>query len=191
MSDAHALPDPLRPSGLPYPSTPVVVRDQLPDKGPGAPASWGLRAAARLFDLLAVYVVSVSLIGLLGVETNADGELVGPVWPLFLFPVLFMAYETFLIGRNGQTLGKFLLRIRAIDWNRGGIASYQQAAIRAVVPGIFLFGTVVGGALGLLALIPVVIYLSSLVNPVFRGLHDRAAGTIVLAAPWVKRPRDD
>jgi len=144
-----------------------------------------------LFDLLAVYVVSVSLIGLLGVETNADGELVGPVWPLFLFPVLFMAYETFLIGRNGQTLGKFLLRIRAIDWNRGGIASYQQAAIRAVVPGFFLFGTVFGGALGLLALIPVVIYLSSLVNPVFRGLHDRAAGTIVLAAPWVKRPRDD
>ena len=195
MSDPDPLPDPssdpsatpLRPSGLPYPLQPPSERDDLPDAGPGAPASWGFRAGARLFDLFLIYVISVTLAGIFGVKTTEDGTLVGPLWPLFIFPVLFMLYETVLIGRGGQTGGKFLFRIRVVDWNRGGLASYQQAAIRALLPGVFLFGTVFGGVLSLLLLVPIAIYLSSLANPVYRGWHDRTAGTIVLASPWAKR----
>ena len=195
MPDPDSLPDPssdpslrpLRPSGLPYPLHPPVARDDLPDKGPGAPASWGLRAGARIFDYLLVSLPAVVVASWLGVEVTEDG-IEGPWWPRFIFPVAFMIYETLLIGRFGRTAGKLLFRVEAVDWERGGLAEYRQAAIRAIVPGIFLFLAVLGGAFGYLQYVAIVIYLSSLANVVYRGWHDRAAGTIVLSRP---RPTRD
>ena len=52
-----------------------------------------------------------------------------------------------------------------------------------IVPGTFLLLAVLGGAFGYLQYVAIVIYLSSLANVVYRGWHDRAAGTIVLSRP--------
>jgi uncharacterized RDD family membrane protein YckC len=177
-----------RSSGLPYPSEPPVVRDDLPDKGPGAPASWGKRAGARLVDILLISLPSLFLAQALGVEVvTRDGttEVTGSRWPLFIFPVAFIAYETFFIAWRGNTLGKYAFRAKVVAWERGDLPTYQESAIRALLPGIFLIiataGT--GSALALVIVVPVVIYLSSVFNRVYRGWHDKAADTIVLSAP--------
>lgn len=119
MNDSARAFDGSSPSGLPYPLDPPVIRDDLPDKGPGAPASWGLRA---------------------------------------------------------------------VSWERGTLPSIQEAAIRALLPGIFLFLAVSGGPFGYLQFVPIIIYLSSLTSPVYRGWHDKAADTIVLSYPHRFRP---
>ncbi len=165
-----------------------MVRDDLPDKGPGAPASWGKRAGARLLDVVLISLPSLLLAQALGVEVvTRDGttEVTGPRWPLFIFPVAFIAYETFFIGWRGNTLGKYAFRTKVVGWDGGNLPTYQDAAIRALVPGVFLLVAVAGGGspLSLAIIGTVVIYLSSLVDRVYRGWHDKAADTIVLSAP--------
>lgn len=187
MNDSAQPSDGNRPSGLPYPLNPPVIRDDLPDKGPGAPASWGLRAGARIFDFILISVPCGALAAALGSELTDDGW-DGPVWPRFIFPVAFMAYETVLLATRGNTLGKYAFRVKAVSWERGTLPSFQEAAIRAILPGIFLLLAVAGGLFSYLQLVPIVIYLSSLANPVYRGWHDKAADTIVLSSPRGLRP---
>lgn len=170
-------------SSLPYPSTPPTRRDELPDRGAGAPASWGKRAGARIFDLVLISLPSTIAAGALGVEYSADGDRSGPWWPLLIFPVAFIAYETFFLGWRGNTLGKYAFRIKAVSWRTGALPTYQETAIRALIPGIFFVAAVAGGMLSYLILVPVVIYLSSIADPIYRGWHDKAAETIVLNAP--------
>lgn len=187
----NSTPEPVgsgRPSGLPYPSAPPVSRDDLPDRGAGAPASWGKRAGARLLDLLLISLPSLFLASALGVGTvERDGvtELTGPRWPLLIFPVAFIAYETFFLGWRGNTLGKYAFRAKVVAWDTGELPTYQDAAIRALVPGVFLIVAIAGAGsmLSWLIVVPVVIYLSSLINPVYRGWHDKASDTIALSAP--------
>lgn len=103
--------------------------------------------------------------------------------------LLFLAYETCAVALWGKTVGKFVFRIRVAALGLGTRPRWSAAAIRAVVPvlGTLLMGLAEAtedisrrvawlvGALWTLA-----VYL-----PVFgvdrRGLHDRAAGTAVLA----------
>jgi uncharacterized RDD family membrane protein YckC len=176
-----------RATGLPYPPEPPLVRDDLPDKGPGAPASWGLRAGARIFDYILLSLPAAALADALGTRITSDGW-EGPIWPRFIFPVAFIAYETIFIAWRGNTVGKFLFRVKAVSWERGTLASVQEAGIRALLPGIFLLVAVAGGLLSYLQFVPIIIYLSSLTHPVYRGWHDRAADTIVLSAPRGLRP---
>lgn len=183
MPELEPSSDPVRPSGQPYPTHPPTRRDDLPDRGLGAPASWGLRAGARIFDYFLISLPIAVATSALGVEVTETGRVEGPLWPRFLFPIVFMLYETVCIGRFGQTGGKMLFRVQAVDWERGGLASYRQAAIRAIVPGVFLFVAVFGGVLGFLQFVAILIYLSSLADVVYRGWHDKAAGTIVLSRP--------
>ncbi len=182
--DPDPLATPIRPSGQPYPVRPPTERDELPAAGLGAPASVPRRAGARLVDFVGLSIPVALVTTTLGVEIDADtGRVEGPLWPRFVFPIVFMLYETVLIGRYGQTVGKALFRIQAVDWGRGGLASYRQAAIRAVVPGVFLLLAVLGGVLGYLQFVAIVIYLSSLADVLYRGWHDKAAATIVLSRP--------
>lgn len=171
-----------RPSNLPFPSSPPTTRDDLPDRGAGAPGSWGLRAAARLFDIVLIWYPCALLAGALGVEV-VDGEVVGPRWPSFLFPVVFVLYETLLVGRFGQTAGKWLCRIKVVDWDSGNLPPVSNALIRAAVPAMFLALSLLGGALSYLIFVVPLIYLTSIADSVYRGLHDKAARTIVLSAP--------
>ncbi|MFZ4517525.1 MAG: RDD family protein [Microthrixaceae bacterium] len=194
-------PDPVdpseRPSGLPYPLVPPTVRDDLPDRGfPGAPASWGMRALARIIDVVIVSFPFGFLVAALGTKTIAEGpdkgQLSGPAWPLLLFPICFILYETVLISMFGQTLGKWVCQVKAVQWSDGRLATLQEGFIRAFVPGVFLLVASAAAllgvpALGYLQFVPILIYLSSLANVIYRGPHDKAANTIVLAAPRSRR----
>lgn len=177
-----------RPSGLPYPADPPVIRDDLPDRGAGAPASWGKRAGARLLDVVLVSfpsILAAQALGMAVVEGDGGAAVRGARWPLLIFPVAFVVYETVLIGWRGNTLGKYAFRARVVSWERGDLPTYQEAAIRALVPGVFLIVAFasVGSVLSFLLIVPVAIYLSSVADAVYRGWHDKAADTIVLSAP--------
>ena len=183
-----------RPSGLPYPPVPPTVRDDLPEQRgvPGSPASWGMRAAARIIDFVLVSLPFAYLSNVAGVKQITSGpdkgDLTGPLWILLLFPVVYMAYETVLVSRTGQTVGKMLCRIKVVDWSTGMLLTPQQAAVRAFVPGVFLLvaaaAPLVGVPwLGFLQFAPLLVYVTVAASPVYRGVHDRAAGSIVLSAP--------
>ncbi len=188
-----------RESGLPYPLSPPEGREQLPERGlPGAPASWGLRALARIMDFIIVsfpFGFIGTALGVKTIESGPDkGELTGPLWTLLLFPIVFILYETVCISTWGQTLGKWVCQIKAVRWTDGHLAYRQEGFVRAAVPGVFLLVAYAAPLLGIPALsyllvVPVIIYMSSLANAIYRGPHDKAANTIVLAAPRLRRPR--
>lgn len=168
-----------RPSGLPYPDSTPFRRDDLPDRGqPGAPAAWGLRAAARIIDLVIVLLPANALASVLG--TEVDGRFEAPLWVLVVFPVTFMVYETVLVSRTGQTLGKIICRIKVVEWESGDLPTMQEALLRASVPGFFLFLYLLFPPL---LLVPVLIYLTSIADTLYRGVHDKMAHTVVLSAP--------
>jgi uncharacterized RDD family membrane protein YckC len=168
-----------KPSQLPYPDATPYHRDDLPDRGAaGAPAAWGLRAAARIIDFVIVLLPANALTSLLG--SDVDGRFRAPLWVLVIFPVTFMVYETVLVSRTGQTLGKFLCRIKVVEWESGDLPTTAEAFTRAIVPGIFLFLYL---AFPPLLLVPALIYLTSIADTLYRGVHDKAAHTVVLAAP--------
>ena len=186
-----------RESGVPYPLTPPRMREDLPERGlPGAPASWGLRALARIVDFILVSFPFTFVVAAIGVKTVSrgpdKGELTGPVWSLLLFPIAFILYETVLISTFGQTVGKWLCQIKAVRYSDGHLAYLQESFVRAFLPGVFLLVAYSAPVfdipyLGYLQFVPVVIYLSSLANVLYRGPHDRSATTIVLSAPRARR----
>ena len=184
-----------RSSGLPYPAQPPTTREDLPLRPlPGAPAAWGLRAAGRLIDYLLFTLLFGWLASLLGTGTTTKGDFTGPTWPLLLFPIFFLIYETVAISLNGQTLGKWVVQVKVVRYRDGGVPELSDATVRAFVPGIFFLlstiGVIAGASItGFLQYIPVLIYLSSIANILYRGPHDKAGGTIVLAAPRPKRER--
>lgn len=93
----------------------------------------------------------------------------------------YLAYEVVMVATRGQTLGKLGLGTRVMDGVSGGRPTLWQAATRAVVP---LAGVVVDAALGSVgvgALWVLVVYGSVLFDAHRRGLHDRAAGTVVVS----------
>ena len=114
-------------------------------------------------------------------ETTIDT----PDWFLIVTVVLPVLYEFLMTGWNGQTLGKMIVKVRVVRYLDGGRATWQQSAFRALVPAVpqFLALMLPPSAEVLrfvLALLGAWVYVSALFDPVLRGIHDRAAGTIVL-----------
>lgn len=83
-------------------------------------------------------------------------------------------YETLMIGFLGRTVGKIALGTRVVRLVDGGRPTWSEAAMRALVP--LALGAIpqVGVVLGL------VVYSLALWNPLRQGLHDKAAGTLVV-----------
>jgi uncharacterized RDD family membrane protein YckC len=87
-------------------------------------------------------------------------------------------YASLLIGLwNGQTLGMRACRLRCVDASTRHVPTPRQAAMRALVAGLF---TIPSEFLGL----GIVVQLVDLVMPAFdkmnRTVHDRAAHTVVV-----------
>lgn len=157
-------------------------RDDLPDRGRlGAPAAWGARAAARILDLVIVLIPMNAVALVLGDRTDTGVE--APLWVRLIFPITFLAYETVLVSRNGRTIGKMLFRTTAVEWTTGELPTPKEAFIRALVPGVFYFLYLIGGSFSLLFFLPPVIYLTSVADTLYRGIHDKLANTIVLFTP--------
>ena len=75
---------------------------------------------------------------------------------------IFVLVHAFFIGLFGQTLGMAVARIRCVSITDGGAVGIPRALLRAVLLGLFVPAMISDGD--------------------GRGLHDRAARSIVVAA---------
>ncbi len=96
-------------------------------------------------------------------------------WLIFNMALTSVAfiYETLMIARLGRTVGKIALGTRVVRTD-GGRPGWSAAVMRALVP--LSLGAIpqVGLLLGVL------VYSLALWNPLRQGLHDKAAGTLVV-----------
>ena len=93
----------------------------------------------------------------------------------------YLVYEVVMVVLRGQTLGKMALGTRVVGDPSGRLPSLWQAATRAVVP---MAGVLVEVGIGLTAVGAfwvLAVYGSLLLDDRRRGLHDKAAGTMVTA----------
>jgi uncharacterized RDD family membrane protein YckC len=128
--------------------------------------TFGQRVLARLLDGLVLLVPATLLVVLPGTATLVVGF------------VLHAVYETMLVARNGQTLGKAALGLRVVDADEGTTPSVAQAITRwALLLGIPTLLTLGPRPAGLAY--DVVLFALVLRPPLHRGPHDYAAGTIV------------
>jgi uncharacterized RDD family membrane protein YckC len=83
-------------------------------------------------------------------------------------------YFTLMIGLFGRTVGKMAAGTRVVRAVDGGQVSWTGAVMRALVPLAVGAVPTVGFALTM------VVYSFALFSPLRQGLHDRAAGTLVV-----------
>ncbi|WP_037853325.1 RDD family protein [Streptomyces sp. NRRL S-340] len=142
-------------------------------------AESGRRTLARIIDLILVGIVVWVVTWALRVNEstmNADQVEVGTsIWQSVVGVVLYLAYDTFMTARSGQTLGKKWLGMRVADLSDGSTPSAATALGRAAVlwvPFWFccacLWLAVCGGW-------------SYFDRPYKQGLHDKAAKTVVVS----------
>ncbi|MFI6035687.1 RDD family protein [Streptomyces sp. NPDC051315] len=154
-----------------YPADPLAGMPPLADSGK--------RTLARIIDMVMVAVVVWLLTLGFGVnEYDMDGDRVEVGKSLaqsLVAAVLYVAYDTFMTARSGQTLGKKWLGMRVANLENGSTPSAQVALIRALVlwvPFAFccacLWTAVCGGW-------------SFFDKPYKQGLHDKAAKTVVVS----------
>ncbi|MFJ4336471.1 MULTISPECIES: RDD family protein [unclassified Streptomyces] len=142
-------------------------------------ADSGRRTLARIIDMILVGIVVWLLSWAFNVqEYTVDGDDVS-VGKSFgqsvIAAVLYIAYDTYMITRTGQTLGKKWLGMRVANLDDGATPAVQTSLIRALVLWIpFAFccacvWTIIAGGW------------SFFDKPYKQGLHDKAAKTVVVS----------
>ena len=136
-------------------------------------ASIGQRALAQVIDSVLIgiplFFVSTSISGDL---TDADSGSLLFVTVLWLGVSLF--YNTAMIAVYGATIGKRIMKLTVVNRSDGSAVTWTYAAVRALVPTVAGLIPVIGLAANL------VVYLRAIFHPLRQGLHDAAAGTIVV-----------
>ncbi|WP_191870615.1 RDD family protein [Streptomyces filipinensis] len=154
-----------------YPTDPLAGMPPLADSG--------RRTLARIVDMILVGIVVWLLTWAFGVreyQVNDDHIEVGrSVAQSVIAAVLYIAYDTFMMTKYGQTLGKQWLNMRVANLDNGATPSAQTNLIRALVlwlPFAFccacVWTAICGGW-------------SFFDKPYKQGLHDKAAKTVVVA----------
>ncbi|QNP72440.1 RDD family protein [Streptomyces roseirectus] len=167
--------------GGPYGNDPYGGAPQGNDPLAGMPplAPSGKRTLARIIDMILVGVVVGLLTWAFRVnEYDMSGDDVDygkSFWQSLVAAVLYIAYDTVLTARTGQTLGKRWLGMRVANLENGSNPSTQTALARAAVlwvPFAFccacLWTAISGGW-------------SFFDRPYKQGLHDKAAKTVVVS----------
>ncbi|WP_405583318.1 RDD family protein [Streptomyces sp. NBC_01092] len=169
------------PGGGPYGGDPYGGGGYPADPLAGMPplADSGKRTLARILDMILVGIVVWLLTWGFGVtELDVDTDKVEYSKSLAqsaIAAVLYIAYDTALTVRTGQTLGKKLLNMRVANLDNGATPSVQTSLIRAAVlwiPFAFccacIWTAICGGW-------------SYFDRPYKQGLHDKAAKTVVVS----------
>ncbi|MFD4787902.1 RDD family protein [Streptomyces sp. NPDC058459] len=162
---------PQGPGGPGHPGDPLAGMPPLADSGK--------RTVARVIDMIVVGIVVLLLTWAFGVsqyDVNADRMEVGKsLGQSVIAAVLYIAYDTILIARTGQTLGMRWFRMRVANLRDGATPSPQSSLARALVlwlPFAFccacVWTAICGGW-------------SYFDRPYKQGLHDKAAKTVVVA----------
>ncbi|MFF4500236.1 RDD family protein [Streptomyces sp. NPDC001401] len=154
-----------------YPTDPLAGMPPLADSG--------RRTLARIIDLILVGIVVWALTWAFNVheyDVNGDHVSYGKSFAQSLIAaVLYIGYDTYLISKSGQTLGKKWLSMRVANLENGSTPSVQTSLARAAVLWIpFAFccaciWTAISGGW------------SYFDRPYKQGLHDKAAKTVVVS----------
>ncbi|MER6085595.1 RDD family protein [Streptomyces sp. NPDC001833] len=154
-----------------YPADPLAGMPPLADSG--------RRTLARIIDMILVGIVVVLLTLAFRVsEYQMEGDKISAGRSFaqsLVAAVLFVAYDTVLIAKWGQTLGKKWLGMRVANLSDGATPSAQTSLLRALVlwvPFAFccacVWTAICGGW-------------SYFDKPYKQGLHDKAAKTVVVS----------
>ena len=138
-------------------------------------ASVGQRLAGALVDglLTSMVVVVPLLLGLVDVSRLQGGIPSG--WALALL-VFGAVYTVVPVALWGQTMGKVAVGTRVVAEGDGSVPGWRRSAVRWGLPGLV-------GRLPYVGLLVSFAIMASLVlDARRRGLHDKAAGTIVVRA---------
>ncbi|QLJ00148.1 RDD family protein [Streptomyces sp. NEAU-sy36] len=167
--------------GGPYGAGPSGPGGRPTDPLAGMPplADSAKRTLARIIDMILVGIVVYLLTWAFNVrEYEVNGDRVDAARSLgqsVIAAVLYIAYDTFLTHRTGQTLGKKWLRMRVANLSDGATPGMRTALLRALVlwlPFAFCCAcvwTVICGGW------------SFFDRPYKQGLHDKAARTVVVS----------
>ncbi|MCX3063993.1 RDD family protein [Streptomyces beihaiensis] len=142
-------------------------------------ADSGKRVLARIIDLILVGIVSALIAWAFGVakyQTNPDKiHFTAQFGESVIAAILYMGYDTILMTRTGQTLGKKLMKLRVANLSDGATPTAQTNLVRAAVlwiPAVFccacIWTAISGGW-------------SFFDKPYKQGLHDKAAKTVVVS----------
>lgn len=159
--------------GLPPPPLPIVA--------PTAPtlATLWQRLGARLLDGL---IVGTPLIVVLfstlqdvdpqfGLSASQEDRITRAV---LITSAIGAVYEIVLVALRGQTLGKMIVGIRVVRMDTGGSVGWGRSTLRWFVP------AATARLPGVLSTLQLLIYLWMVWDPNRQGLHDKAAGTVVV-----------
>jgi len=139
----------------------------------GRLASIGHRALAQVLDSFIIgiplFVLTLST-GAKITEPN-DGNL---LWLTLLWLGVSLLYNTAFIATSGATLGKRIMKLRVVNRTDGSPVNWTYAAVRALIPTVAGVVPVIGFALS------IAVYVRAFFHPFRQGLHDAAAGTIVV-----------
>ncbi|WP_435969841.1 RDD family protein [Streptomyces sp. Qhu_M48] len=152
-------------------------------------AESGKRIIARIIDWLIV-AIPLAIIGIpfdiysRATEDGSDfGDTVNSlnggsqlIFQLITI-VAYVAYDTVMVAKNGQTLGKKWMKLRVAMLNDGSTPPMSQSLLRAIV--LWLPALICCACLW-----PLLLLILILVDkPYKQGLHDKAAKTVVVSVP--------
>ena len=127
----------------------------------------------QLIIVVPVVIVAVGFGLRVGDEISDDALF----WITFAATAVAFVYHTTMVGLLGRTVGKLATGTRVVRADGGEAVGWTAATMRALVPLVFGAVPQVGMVLGF------VVYALASFSPLRQGLHDRAAGTLVVLAP--------
>jgi len=133
------------------------------------------RLVGFVIDWMVMVVIALILVAVLQVDLGTGDGLLLPFGVRIVQGLVAAAYYVGFTVSRGQTPGKMLIGTRVVVERTAEIPGLGPSSLRWVVPGVFVF-------LPGISIIAMVIYGWLLFDSRRRGLHDKAARTVVVLA---------
>ena len=133
------------------------------------------RLVGFIIDWFVLVMLALVIVSALGIDMGGGSALRLPASVRILQGLIGAAYYIVFTVSGGQTPGKKLLGTMVVMQQSGQIPSLVHSTVRWFVPGVWVF-------LPGVSIISVVIYGWLLFDTLRRGLHDKAARTVVVRA---------
>ncbi len=133
------------------------------------------RFVGFVIDWTVLVMIALVVVSALGIDLGGGNALRLPTTARLVQGLVGAAYYIGFTVSRGQTLGKMLIGTRVVMEQTARIPGLGPSALRWAVPGFFVF-------LPGVSVISVVIYGWLLFDTLRRGLHDKAAKTVVVRA---------
>ncbi|MDP2289839.1 MAG: RDD family protein [Actinomycetota bacterium] len=139
-------------------------------------ASYGRRVGGLAVDLVVINgpVLAAFLAAGYGPDEATSGDTA--IWLTIAITVVGLLYETLCVWRWGRTLGKLATGTRVVCLVTGGPLDLTRAFQRSLLPTTVSAIPQVGVFLG------IGVYVTAFFDPLRQGIHDKAAGSIVVMA---------